>query len=134
MITIVARWDQVQMAPTIEWRMWRQLAGAFDAAMQFKMVPIVSELSTITAEQYDTMAEALAACDPAHAKAFLEPTGTKTVAELPTGDIVFVVGNTMQGNAVHALPTEMYRIASPNPTDLFGTDAVAIALAYHYGQ
>lgn len=29
MITVVSRWESMQMEPELEWKMWRQLKGAF---------------------------------------------------------------------------------------------------------
>jgi len=132
MITIVTRWETHQMPAELEWRMWHQLRGAFKID-RFVFVPIVDELSGIAIDQFATMEEALESCEGQ--LVFLEPTGGKTVSEIPAGDIVLVLGNSGRNNLKHAAEDETYRIAYAGPSCLYGTNAAAIALAYrrdHY--
>ena len=92
MITIITYWEDTQMDPELEWRMWRQLRGAFSSEpgdMQFKFVPFNSNMSNRTFEQYDSMDEALSSATGI--RVFLEPSGTETVAAMPQDqDIVFL--------------------------------------------
>lgn len=135
MITIIARWEDQQMSPDLEWRMWRQLKGAFTVEpvdMRLIFVPILLP-SNIAIEQYNTMEEALSAAGDAP-RVFLEPKGNKTLSEMPDGDIVIVLGNTNHSNAQYAKDSEMYRINALSATDLYGINAAAIALAYKVGQ
>ncbi len=119
------------MPSELEWRMWRQLRGAFGIG-RFVFTPIVKELLNVNIRQCATMEEALAMCD-GH-RVFLEPTGTKTLRELPTGDVVVILGNTSQHNLKYAKPDETYRIEAPRKADLYGINAAAIALAFNHGQ
>ena len=140
MITIVCLWDSVQLDNQMEWRMWRQLQGAFfpvPADVNFVFAPINPALGTVNFQQFDTVAEALsyaASVNPSASRVFLEPSGTKSLSEIPTGDIIIVLGNTGISNAGRALSTELYKIESPGSTDLYGINAAAIALAVRYGQ
>jgi len=132
MITLVARWDDVQLSPVNEWNMYRPLRGAFKID-RFIFIPVMSELDGYAIDQFDTMDEALAAA--VGERAFLEPSGTKGLVELPQGDIVFIVGNTAEGNAEYAQADEMYRIGTEGTVDhnhLYGVNAAAIALANDY--
>ncbi len=131
MITIVARWEQSQMSPTVEWQLWRQLRGAFKINRMIFM-PVMSEMADFHVDQFDTMAEALD--DVVGERAFLEPTGYNNMSDLPQGDIVLIFGNTSQHNMEHANVNETYRINSPQRTHLYPTEAAAIALAIRYGQ
>ena len=134
MIYIIARWESTQMDNTLELRMWRQLKGAFapvPADMDFIFTPISGET---TATQYETMSEALAALPDNVSRVFLEPSGTKSLAEIPDGDIALILGNTEKGNVEHAQADELYKINTPGTTDMYGHNAAAIALAVRYGQ
>lgn len=120
------------MDPAFEWRMWKQLKGAFGIT-KLHMVPVRDEMSSLTdVNQYDSMEDALDAAKGE--RAFLEPTGSSSLSDLPRGDIVLVLGNTQTHNLKQARPEETYRIATPNGTDLYGTNAAAIALAIRHGQ
>lgn len=122
MITVITRYEPTQMPRDLEHRMWRQLKGAFD----FRQLIFV--------EDDDQMREALAQTGDTH-KVFLEPTGHKTLSDMPGhDDIVFVLGNTALHNLRFVDPEDAYRINTPKPTDLYGINAAAIALAYRVGQ
>ncbi len=133
MITIVARWEQSQMPPEVEWRMWRQLK-AF-GINRFVFVPIADELRKIDIEQYATMEEALDNV-PDGNRVFLEPTGNKGMNDLPPRDkdVVFILGKSSTNNVKHAKDDETYRIKEPMMSDMYPTSAGAIALAFWYGQ
>lgn len=128
MITIVARWDEVQLPPETEWRMYRQLRGAFNVK-RFAFTPIAPDLLSYGGvDQYNTMEEALA--NAVGERVFLEATGTKTLSDIPDGDIVLIIGNTNESNVKHSLESERYRINAPRNADLYGVNAAAIALAF----
>ena len=120
------------MSPQLEWRMWRQLRGAF-GVQKFIFTPIVPEMLTVNVGQFQTMEEALDHCSGK--LLFLEPTGEKTVASIERSDedITFVLGNTEHNNLEFSDRGEIIRINSRG-TDLYGINAAAIALAYWYGQ
>ncbi len=130
MITVIGRWEHLQMEPQLEWRMWRQLKGF--GIMHFAFSPIIPELSNINIDQYDTMAEALEAHKDAGTRVFLEPTGTKTMNELPdrSEDLVLILGSTDYNNLKHAKEDETYRISGVYNVDMYPTSAAAVALAY----
>lgn len=110
------------MPRELEHRMWRQLRGAFD----FRELIFV--------EDHEQMAEALFRTGDTE-KVFLEPLGHKTLSDMPkVDDIVFVLGNTDWHNLKFVNPEDAYRIVTPKPTDLYGINAAAIALAYRAGQ
>lgn len=120
------------MPADMEWRMWRQLKGAFSID-RFVFSDIQEGVDRYPLEQFATMEEALATCTGA--RIFLEPSVPKGMSDIPlTGDIVLVLGNTAMGNSDLALPEECYAISTPNPTDMYGINAAAIALAYRVGQ
>ncbi len=131
MITVCARWEEQQMPVKVEWHFWRQLSGAF-LIKHFVMTPVLSEMDAYHISSFPTMEEALASCTGQ--RVFLEPTGEKSVAEIPEGDIVLVCGNTANSNLTLSQASERYRVNTPGRTVLFGHDAVAIALAIRYGQ
>jgi hypothetical protein len=130
MITVCTRWESVQMPADLEWRMWTQLAGAFGVD-RFAAAPIVLG-PTSRLNQYETFEEALESCQGQ--RVFLEPTGEKTISEIPDGDVVFILGNTQHSNKHLTKSGETYRIATPRQTDLYGINAAAIALAYYHGM
>jgi len=120
------------MPPEIEWQLWRQLKGAFDIH-QFNMVPIIPDLDRGNQlRQYDTIEEALESAEGA--RVFLEPTGGKSVSDIPSGDIVLILGDTFSNNLALAGEGETYRIETGGRTVLYGTNAAAIALAIRTGQ
>ena len=128
MITVVARWDEAQLPPETEWRMYRQLRGAFKVD-RFIFTPIAPDLLSYGGvNQFDTMEEALDSA--VGQRVFLEATGEKTLADIPEDDIVLIIGNTNQSNVKHSHKDERYRIDAPNNIDLYGVNAAAIALAY----
>lgn len=130
--TVVARWETSQMEPELEWRMWRQLRGAFEID-RFIFVPRLPKMEGYTFQQFDTMDEALASL-PLTTRCFLEPNGQNYVSELPHDDITLIIGNTEHSNIEYADPSETYYICSPGSADLYGINAAAIALACEHGQ
>lgn len=115
------------MPADIEWQLWRQLKGAFGIG-QFNMVPVIPDFDRGNqVRQYATIEEALE--NAQGARVFLEPTGEKSVSEIPTGDIVLVLGDTFTSNMSLAGDGETYRINTPGKTVLYGCNAAAIALA-----
>lgn len=131
MITVVARWEQTQMPPEVEWQLWRQLRGAFEID-RLVFVPERPEMKAYHVDQYSTMEEALAST--VGQRVFLEPTGTKGMHDIPEGDIVLITGNTDNDNLQFAKEDETYKIKSPRRTHLYPSEAAAIALAVRYGQ
>jgi hypothetical protein len=132
MITVCARWDSLQMTPELEWRLWSQLKGAFNID-RFVFTPVKSDMASNPIDQYDTIEEAIASCEGA--KVFLEPTGSKGLSDIPTGqDIVLICGNTSLNNLKQAGEDETYKIATPGTSVLFSTTAVGVALAFQHGQ
>lgn len=128
-ITVIARWEDRQMKPEDEWQLWRQLKGAFKVD-SFIFVPIL--IPRFGFNQYETMEEALE-----HAQGtvcYLEPKGKHSVSNLIDieGDITLVLGNTGKDNLSLANPNYTYRIDTPGDTDMFGTNAAAIALHWYH--
>ena len=133
MLTVVTRWETSQLDPRLEWRMWRQLKGAFKID-KFIFTPDLPEMANFTFEQYPTMEEALAASNGK--RVFLEPGGEDSVLDIPANeDIVLVLGSTELGNAKHVTDNDLnVCIKTVKPVDFYGTNAAAIALAYMVGQ
>ena len=124
MITVIYRPETNQVPAEVEMKIWRQLKGAFR----------ISKLIRVPGD-FDTMRQALDASEGE--RVFLEPKGERTVAWIPEGDIVIVVGNTAESNLAYADEFETYRIDTEGTDDhnhLYGSNAVAIALAIRYGQ
>lgn len=116
----------------LEWRMWRQLRGAFEIdEFIFVGEPVDGNY---TFRQARTMKEALSVLSLDCQRVFLEPTGYKNMHDIPQGDIALILGNTETGNMEHAQVNETYKIFTPNATDLYGINAAAIALAMRHGQ
>lgn len=115
----------------LEWRMWRQLRGAFEIN---DFIFVGSAHDGYTFRQAPTMKDALAVLPQDCHRVFLEPTGYNSLYDMPQGDIALILGNTEQSNIDHALVNETYRIATPGKTVLYPTDAAAIALALRFGQ
>lgn len=120
------------MSAELEWRMWRQLRGAFEID-RFIFTPIMPELLNVDIEQYATIEECLEAAGPNN-RAFLEITGYNSLHDLPQGDVTFILGNTSKNNIEHARVSETFKIFTPVRGDLYGINAAAIALAIGYGQ
>jgi hypothetical protein len=135
MITVITRWETTQMDPSLEWRMWRQLRGAFQVDRVFAFPMIASMEGYASLKQFSTLSDALNALDENTVRCFLEPTGYNSLYDLPQdGDLALILGNTEHGNMQDAYLNETYRIASPKFTDLYGINAAAIALAIRFGQ
>lgn len=105
------------MPKDLDKRIWRQLRGAFG----------VQQL--IFVDNDEQLLEAIAKF-PKESLVWLEPKGEKSIKELPDGDITLVLGNTQRGNMEFADPSQTYRIDTPFPTDFYGVNAAAIALAF----
>ena len=132
MLTVVTRWDTSTVKPRIEWRLWRQLRGAFGFD-RFVAVPPLLENEGFKFDQFPTMTRALESCHGR--RIFFEPHGPHTLGDIPRGDLVLVFGNTERGNS-HHVGSDDYkvRLNSRNAVDLFGANAAAIALNYLYGR
>lgn len=103
------------MPRDVDRQMWRQLKGAFGVK---KFVFVESE---------DDMGAAIR--ESQGKRVFLEPSGQRTVNEIPQGDIVMVLGNSAMNNLAYATPEETYRIdCVSQPTHLYGICAASIAL------
>lgn len=131
MITVIARWEDSQMPPEVEWQLWRQLRGAFDIK-RLIFTSIAPGMENYHLEQYQTIEEALAVVEGT--RVFLEPTGSKGMFDIPQNDIVLITGNTSQDNLIYAKPDETYAIKSKTRTHLYPSEATAIALAVRHGQ
>jgi hypothetical protein len=119
MITIITRWEDTQMPKAVERQMWRQLKGAFR----------VKRLTFVESE--DEMGAALRKSE-GH-RVFLEPSGRRSVKEIPQGDIVLVLGNSAMNNLAFAYPEQTYRIdCVSQPTHLYGICAASIALDRYF--
>lgn len=136
-VTVVARWESSQMNAELEWRMWRQLRGAYSID-EFIFVPVVQDMDKVTVRQAPTMKEALAVLPGDCHRVFLEPTGYNSLYDIPkTGHIALILGSTAQDNMAHAHVNETYAIKTQGGTQhnhLYGINAAAIALAFEYGQ
>lgn len=134
MITICARWEELNLCPVDEWRVWRQLRGAFKIN-DFKFVPIKEKLARVRLEQYETMEEALAQAEGQGTFVFLEPNGDATLDDIAgIEDIVLILGSSSGGNK-HLVGDHLsVRINTPGRTDMYAFDAAAIALAHRHGQ
>lgn len=131
MTTIITRWDNTQMEPDVEFRMWKALAGSFDIN-SIIFTPILSGLGTPGVDgrirQVETMEEALESIGDLQ-RCFLEPMGERDVSDLPAGDVALIFGNTNESNLLLAGPGETYRIDAPGKRPhLYGTNAAAVAL------
>ena len=133
MITIVGLWESDILEPALEMRMLRQLKGAYRID-RILMSPVMeSMMNRANVEQFETIEEALETCSGTIV--FLEPNGTSSLTELPeTDDITFVTGNAYHSNMRLADGHITCKINSPADTDMFAVNAIAIALAYWYGQ
>lgn len=125
MLTVCFAWDDVQMDPSIEWRVWRQLRGAF-GINRMVACPVKPEMSNVSVEQYASMAEAVASCDGT--VVLLRPGGDKHLLDIPiSGDVTIVVGSTLED--LSGVSGDMaVNIECANPVDLYGFNAAAIAL------
>ena len=119
------------MPPEVELTLWRKLRGAFKIKRMI-FTPVLPELAAFNIEQYATMEEALDVA--VGERAFLEPTGYKSMHELPQGDITLIFGNANMDNMAHANVNETFSIKTDGRTHLYGCEAAAIALAIRYGQ
>lgn len=132
MITICTKWEYLQMAPELEWSMWRQLKGAFNID-KFIFSPVIENMKSCPISQYDTMEEALSSC--VGRLVFLEPWAKRSLSEVPQiheePDICFVLSNTSQSNQKF-VDNNDYRIRTPKNTDLYGINAAAIALSHYH--
>ena len=131
MLTVIARWENSQMPPVVEWQLWRQLRGAFKIN-RLIFTPVMPEMADFHVDQFDTMDDALASA--VGERVFLEQTGSKGMLDIPDGDIVLITGNTTTDNLAYANADETYRIKSPQRTKLYPSEAAAVALAIRYGQ
>lgn len=124
------------MPAELEWRMWAQLKGAF-LISKFIFTPIMPEINGVNVvSQYETMEEALV--HSIGTKVFLEPNGDTRLSEWSENkiqDITLILGNTERGN-IDLVGDDDYavKIVTPKPTDFYGINAAAIALAYWVGQ
>jgi len=121
------------MPPDVEYQHYRQLRGSFGVD-RFIFTPVVE--CSFNVEQYDNMMTALLKAGDGK-RVFLEPTGYNSISDQPEGDIVYVIGNTAQHNMEHARVSQTYTIATPagpNSGHLYGSNALAIALAIRWGQ
>jgi len=137
MLRICAYWETVQMAAALDWRMWRQIKGAFGVT-EFHFCPVKPKMARGTFSQWPDMATCLAGIPDDSPRVFLEPHGNISPAELfslaPEG-MTLVLGSTLHGNAELARPQDtLCRIATPEDVDLYGHNAAAIALAFWAGQ
>lgn len=124
------------MPVELEWRMWRQLRGAYHID-RFKFVPVKPELGNVAIDQYDTMEEALDSLPDSVHRVFLEPSGYNGMYDLPHGDVALILGNSSRSNIEYAQVNETYAIKTEGGTQhnhLYGINAAAIALAFEYGQ
>lgn len=121
------------MSPETEWRMWRQLRGAYGIGW-FNFVPCEETMMAVNAGHYDNMQDALNVS--AGQKVFFEPTGLDPLSAIPNdgSDLVLIFGNTEESNLTFVQPGDLsVQIPSANPVDLYGVNAAAIALAYLHG-
>ena len=119
------------MPPELEHRMWRQIKGAFTVEPADWRLIFVPKMPGTSAEQYDTMEEALEAAGDGE-RVFLEHRSSKPISEIPKGNIVLVLGNTEYSNEEYAKDGETYRIDTPGSTDMYGINAAVIALAFRF--
>lgn len=127
----------MQMEPELEWRMWRQLKGAFGVD-RLIFTPRLHKMDGYTFAQADDMEEALQLAGDGM-RIFLEPSGYNSMADWAPMqrekvDPIFILGSTESDNMQYAKVNETYKIFTPNTTVLYGINAAAIALAYWYGQ
>lgn len=138
MITVVTLWEKSQMDPAIEWRMWRQLKGAYqiDRVFAVPVIPSMEGYESLT--QFMSLTDALRALDEDTVRCFLEPSGYNSLYDLPQeGDLALILGNTEHSNMQDAYLNETYHIktaSGSNKAHLYGINAAAIALAIRYGQ
>jgi len=136
MVTVIARWETTQMPASTEWQLYRQLRGAF-GVNDFIFVPIDPKMENYSFRQADTVKEALAVLPDGVSKIFLEPSGYNSLHNQPDGDVAYIIGNTAQHNMEYATVAETYRIdtpTGPNSGHLYGSNALAVALALRWGQ
>lgn len=126
MLTVVAYWDSAQLPHDLEWRVWRQLRGAYGVD-RFCFVPAVEGIAVDCFDDMPTAVEATRGV-----KVFLEPRGSQRLVDVPKGDIVLVLGSTAHSNYALADPSRgdmLVGLPTKRPTDLYGVSAGAIAIA-----
>lgn len=131
MIRICTYWESVQMPHDLEWRMWRQLRGAY-GIREFYFAPIVADAERLKVAQYDTIGEALE--EIPGPKVILDPRGTTSIDDaydaLPTGaDLTLVLGSTEHSVHQYANGDDfVVSLETPGDADLYSLNAAAIAL------
>lgn len=124
------------MPADLEWRMWRQLRGAFGID-QFIFTPVNHKMEGYTFRQADNIREAVNVLPPDTQLCYLEPGGFKSMYDLPSAqdDVALILGSTDISN-MHSevVPPDAYGIQTFGNTDLYGINAAAIALAFMAGQ
>ena len=132
MITIIARWDRGWNIPKSEAFIFRQVAEAYNCGRVIFVGPIQEGIAKV--EQFEQMEDALASAEGE--RVFLEPTGEKTLNDIPEGDIILILGSTTMHNLRESKPEERYRfkMANPDSKAIFAITAVGIALAHRFGQ
>lgn len=120
------------MNPKSEAFIFRQVAEAFDCERMIFVGPVQKDIAKV--EQFETLEEALLTCKGV--RVFLEPTGKKTLRDMPTGDITLICGSTTKDNLAESKPEERYRFktAKPEHHGIFAITAAGIALAHRIGQ
>jgi hypothetical protein len=133
LITVVALWEHTWLAPDVESFIYRQVCEAYGVD-RIIFAPERDDLTRLRVEQFATVEAALATTTGQ--RVFLEPEGSKTLSDIPEGDIVLITGNTGNSNAHLANEGECYRFKMLNEDHkgIFGVSAVAIALAHRFGQ
>lgn len=143
MITVITRWEHDILDPTAEWRMWRQIKGAFavsqSANFRLIFIPRIPSMNDYSFDQYDTEEEAIASLAPNTQVCFLEPYGQRGMYDLPSltanRSSALVLGNATHSNMNTLVePADAYSIRTANKVDMFGINAAAIALAFMAGQ
>jgi len=133
LITVVALWEHTWLTPDVESFIYRQVCEAYGVD-RIIFAPERNDLTRKRVEQFATVEAALATTQGQ--KIFLEPEGSKTLSDIPEGDIVLITGNTANSNAHLAKDSECYRfkMLNENHKGVFGVSAISIALAHRFGQ
>ena len=119
------------MEADLEWRIWRQLGGAFNVD-HFIFTPEVNSVNSSKITQCSSMQEALSLATGT--LVFLEPWAKQSITQIPKSeDYTLILSDTSQNNSKFCTSENSYRIYTPNKTDMFGFNAASITLSHLCG-
>jgi hypothetical protein len=127
MRSAIVRLETSWLDADVEAFMYRQLFEAFGV---HKAIFVTNKI--LKRKRYAQVGSVEAALNLVEGRRiFLEPTGAKTISDIPNEkDLVFIVGNTQMSNAHLAEEDEMYRVKMRRPDyrGVFGVSILGAAL------